>query len=66
MASRVKGGAGWRFVQGVSSSDSIDFAPRDGGIRHVFTWKDANGGSLSIFPAKSETVVYSLLNCVGF
>ena len=53
LASRVRGNASWRFVQGANSTDGIDVVPTDGGRRHVFTWKDANGGSLSIFPPQS-------------
>jgi hypothetical protein len=37
----------WRFVTGSIASGRLEFVPRDGAAKHIFTWKDASGGSMA-------------------
>jgi hypothetical protein len=37
----------WRFVTGTVSGDRLEYVPRDGAARYVFSWNDARSGSLS-------------------
>ncbi len=47
---RLGGRGGWRFVRPTLSNDTLTYETRDKGPRYVFKWKDANSGSLAVFP----------------
>ena len=55
IATRVRSGLGWRFVQGTISGDTIDVTPRDGGSRHQIVWKGPASGNLTIFPPSQSS-----------
>ena len=37
----------WRFVTGSISTGRLEYVPRDGAAKFIFTWKDATGGSMA-------------------
>lgn len=40
-------GAFWRFVTGSVATGRLEFVPRDNAAKHIFTWKDATGGTMA-------------------
>ena len=43
----------WRFVSGQLVDGRLEFLPRDG-WKNVFTWRDANSGSMALMPGGAE------------
>ena len=43
-------GVYWRFVTGTLTNERLEYVPRDGAMRFLFDWKDANSGSLTQMP----------------
>ena len=37
----------WRFITGTVSGNRLDYVPREGGVRYLFDWNDASGGSMT-------------------
>ena len=46
---KVEPGSYWRFVTASISGDKMEFVPREYAPRVTFEWKDANGGTVSVF-----------------
>jgi hypothetical protein len=44
----------WSFVRGNLANDRLECSMRENGGQLVFTWSDANGGSVAIFPPKDD------------
>ena len=44
-------GSYWRFITGKLSGERLEYEPPTGGAHFVFDWRDANGGSVALFPA---------------
>jgi hypothetical protein len=44
----------WSFVRGNLSNDRLEMSPREYGGQFVFTWSDANSGSVANFPQKDN------------
>ena len=55
MAGIAERGPFWRFVSGTIKDGKLNFVPRDTSGAMVFDWKDASSGSLTIFPASTQS-----------
>lgn len=40
----------WRFVTATLTNERLEYVPKDGAARFMFSWKDANSGSLTQMP----------------
>jgi hypothetical protein len=54
MMSRATGRAWWSFCRGAVSGDSLEFSPNKEGRPIRLRWRDADSGSVGIFPAANE------------
>ena len=55
MAGIAERGPFWRFVSGAIKDGKLNFVPRDTSGAMVFDWKDAASGSLTVFPASTQS-----------
>ena len=55
MAGIAERGPFWRFVSCAIKDGKLNFVPRDTSGAMVFDWKDASSGSLTIFPASTQS-----------
>lgn len=54
MVYKHNGSPTWTFVRGNLSNDRLEMSPRENGGRFIFTWSDANSGSVASFPQKDD------------
>ncbi len=54
LAGIAEKGPFWRFSTGTIKGGTLEFVPRDNAGRLVFDWKDANAGTLAVFPASTQ------------
>jgi hypothetical protein len=57
----AKGEAGtyWRFTTATVSGNKMEYVPRDGASRFVFTWKEAGSGTLTQLNENAQGSVYN-------
>ena len=54
MVYKHNGNPQFTFVRGNLANDRLEMSPRENGGQFVFTWSDANSGSVAIFPQKDD------------